>query len=63
MVKLVDNKQGLGLVALFHQSILDEQISWVKGQEIKLESKTLSDLAPRTKQEEQDLSWDESLML
>lgn len=63
MVKLVCNKDGLGLVEIFYQFILDEQISWVKNQKVQIETKSIHDLPPRTPQEEKDLSWDESLML
>lgn len=63
MKKMLDNKDGIGLVAMFHQSLLDEQIEWIKGQETKLESKSIHDLPPRTKQEEADMAWDESLSI
>ena len=60
---LVDNKTGLGLVAMFHQQILDEQVTWIKGQELKLEIKSLADLPPRTAQQELDMAWDDTLEL
>lgn len=54
---LIDNPNGLGLVMAFHQAMLDEQATFVT----KLEQRKFSDLAPRTKQEEADMAWDEGL--
>lgn len=54
MKKPIDNKEGLGLVAMFCQTILDEQIVFVQ--------RCQSQLLPRTKQEDADMAWDEGLM-